>query len=104
MAESGDLIDFSTIETQKEKIQSLPGGRSAKQLSLLCSPIANAKPAPQSQTQELKNRIRADFEEELRGIDDADDPLDVYDRYVKWSLDAYPSAQATRESGLPQLL
>jgi checkpoint serine/threonine-protein kinase len=104
MAESDDLIDFSTIETQKENIQSLPGGRSAKQLSLLCSPVANAKPAPLSQTQELKNRIRADFEEELRGIDDADDPLDVYDRYVKWSLDAYPSAQATRESGLPRLL
>jgi checkpoint serine/threonine-protein kinase len=104
MAESGDLIDFSTIETQKENIQSLPGGRSAKQLSLLCSPVALAKPAPLSQTQELKDRIRADFEAELGTIDDADDPLDVYDRYVKWSLDAYPSAQATRESGLPRLL
>jgi checkpoint serine/threonine-protein kinase len=104
MAESGDLIDFSTIETQKENIQALPGGRSAKQLSLLCSPVASGKPTPLSQTQELKDRIRADFEAELRGADDADDPLDAYDRYVKWTLDAYPSAQATRESGLPRLL
>jgi checkpoint serine/threonine-protein kinase len=104
MAANGDLIDFEVIETQKENIQSLPGGRSAKQLSLLCSPISAKQPAPLTQTQELKNTIRQDFEKELENIDEADDPLEVYDRYVKWTTNAYPTAQATPESGLLPLV
>jgi checkpoint serine/threonine-protein kinase len=104
MADSGDLISFDAIETQKENIQSLPGGRSAKQLSLLCSPLVAAKSPPLSQTSELKERIKADFEKELSNIEDADDPLDVYDRYIKWTMQAYPSAQNTKESNLLPLL
>jgi checkpoint serine/threonine-protein kinase len=109
MAESEDLINFDIIETQKENIQALPGGRSAKQLSLLCSPLLTsrdktAKDVSLTQTQELKALIRADFEKELSTIADADDPLDIFDRYIKWTCDAYPSAQATSESGLLQLL
>jgi checkpoint serine/threonine-protein kinase len=104
MAESADLIDFEIIETQKENIQSLPGGRSAKQLSLLCSPLAAKESPPLTQTQELKNTIRQDFEKELQTIDEADDPLEIFDRYIKWSLNAYPTAQATAESGLLPLV
>jgi checkpoint serine/threonine-protein kinase len=37
-------------------------------------------------------------------ISESDDPLDVYDRYVKWTLDAYPTAQATPQSQLLPLL
>jgi len=37
-------------------------------------------------------------------MDDSDDPLDIYDRYVKWTLDAYPSAQNTPQSQLCPLL
>ena len=104
MAESGDLIDFAVIETQKENIQSLPGGRSAKQLSQLCGPLSAIKSPPLSQSVELKNQIRQDFEKELLTVAEADDPLEIYDRYVKWTADAYPSAQATPESGLLPLL
>lgn len=104
MADTEDLIDFNVIETQKENIQSLPGGRSAKSLSLLCSPIGIEKSINLSETQNAKLAFRQGFEQELANIADADDPLDIYDRYIKWTTDAYPSAQATPESNLLPLL
>jgi checkpoint serine/threonine-protein kinase len=103
-AETEDLIDFNVIETQKENIQSIPGGRSAKQLSSICSPLAAKKSPPLSETQNLKDTMRQEYEKELAAIAEADDPLDVYDRYVKWTMDAYPSAQGTNESNLLPLL
>ena len=104
MADTEDLINFDVIETQKENIQSLPGGRSAKSLALLYSPISIQKTASFSETQNLKLTIREEYEHELLTIGEADDPLDIYDRYIKWTMDAYPSAQATHESGLLPLL
>jgi checkpoint serine/threonine-protein kinase len=105
---SDDLIDFEIIENQKENIQSLPSGRSAKALAQLYTPPLTgagktASPSP-SQTQDAHNETRQRFEKELQAIDDSDDPLDVYDRYVKWTLDAYPSAQNTPQSQLCPLL
>ena len=104
MADVEDLIDFNVIETQKENIQSLPGGRSAKNLSLLCSPISLEKSVNLSETQNAKQAVRQTFENELANIADADDPLDIYNRYINWTTDAYPSAQATTESQLLPLL
>ncbi|EME80724.1 uncharacterized protein MYCFIDRAFT_204053 [Pseudocercospora fijiensis CIRAD86] len=96
-----DLIDFNVIEAQKENIQALPSGRSAKALAQLYSPpLLGANPSPNDQHSER----RAEFERELANIDEADDPLDVYGRYVKWTLDTYPSAQATPQSRLLPLL
>lgn len=104
MAESQDLIDFNVIEGQKENIQALPSGRSAKALAQIYSPpLLGANPSP-SNLSEAQLVARADFEKELATIDEADDPLDVYDRYVKWTLDAFPSAQATPQSQLLPLL
>lgn len=102
--ETEDLIDFNVIETQKENIQSIPGGRSARQLSSICSPLAAQKSPPLFETQNLKDTMRHEYEKELDAIAEADDPLDVYDRYVKWTMDAYPSAQGTNESNLLPLL
>lgn len=105
---SSDLIDFEVIESQKENIQALPSGRSAKALATLYSPLGSAShpsalsPSPQD-TQLMNNLARQSFEEELARIEEADDPLDIYERYVKWTLDAYPSASA-KESGLLTLL
>lgn len=104
MADSEDLIDFVVIETQKENIQSLPGGRSAKSLASICSPLAMKKSPPLSETQNIKDAMRQEYEKELLAIAESDDPLDVYDRYIKWTMDAYPSAQATAESNLLPLL
>jgi checkpoint serine/threonine-protein kinase len=104
---SDDLIDFDIIENQKENIQSLPSGRSAKALAQLFTPPLSSSsgttPSP-AQTQDANNATRMQFEKELHAIDDSDDPLDIYDRYVKWTLDAYPSAQNTPHSQLCTLL
>jgi checkpoint serine/threonine-protein kinase len=106
MSASEDLIDFDIIESQKENIQSLPGGRSARTLANLFSPSPLQKlstPTP-SDTQNLNDAIRQEYETELFNIAESDDPLDIYDRYVRWTLDAYPSAQATPASQLLPLL
>ncbi|TKA30474.1 hypothetical protein B0A50_02702 [Salinomyces thailandicus] len=101
---SGDLIDFNVIEGHKENIQALPSGRSAKALHQLYSPPILGAQASPADTQDANTKAREPFEKELQYIDEADDPLDVYDRYVKWTLDAYPSAQATPQSRLLPLL
>lgn len=107
MATSEDLIDFNIIEAQKENVQSLPGGRSARELARIFSAGSNgdsvASPSP-NDTRTLNGAIRQEYENELQSMAESDDPLDVYDRYVKWTLNAYPSAQATPESGLLPLL
>ncbi|KEY71641.1 hypothetical protein S7711_08107 [Stachybotrys chartarum IBT 7711] len=106
MAASQDLISFDVIEGQKENIQALPGGRSAKKLAELYSPSPLKKlatPTP-SDTKNVNDCIRAEYEAEIDTISESDDPLDVFDRYVRWTLDAYPSAQATPQSQLHTLL
>jgi checkpoint serine/threonine-protein kinase len=107
MAASEDLINFDVIESQKENIQSLPGGRSAKKLADLFSPLSPlhklSTPTP-SDTKNINDCIRAEYETEVAQLSESDDPLDVFDRYVRWTLDAYPSAQATPASQLHTLL
>lgn len=106
MAGSEDLIDFDVIESQKENIQALPSGRSARKLAEMytASPLQKlATPTP-SDTRSVNDCIRAEYEAEVQSISESDDPLDVYDRYVRWTLDAYPSAQATPQSQLHTLL
>lgn len=106
MSVSEDLIDFEIIENQKENIQSLPGGRSARALASMFSPSPLHKlatPTP-SDTKNLNDVMRNEYEKEILTIAESDDPLDVYDRYVRWTLDAYPSAQATPASQLLPLL
>ncbi|KAI0456572.1 Mad3/BUB1 homology region 1-domain-containing protein [Xylaria acuta] len=103
---AGDLIDFDVIEGQKENIQSLPGGRSAKKLAEVFSPSPLHKlstPTP-TDTKNINDCIRAEYEAEVTALSESDDPLDVFDRYVRWTFDAYPSAQATPQSQLHTLL
>ena len=103
MAVSDDLINFDLIEQHKENIQQLPGGRSARHLTNILSPHPSGQ-ANFDETKTLNDAIRQEYELELQAIADSDDPLDVYDRYVKWTLNAYPSAQATPQSQLLPLL
>ncbi|KAJ8107267.1 hypothetical protein OPT61_g8986 [Boeremia exigua] len=104
---SDDIVDFEVIENSKENIQAIPSGRSARALAQLYTPPLGAKPghAPSPlQTQDAHSAKRLEFEKELMKIDDSDDPLDIYDRYVKWTLEAYPSAQNDKQSQLGPLL
>ncbi|KAI1114385.1 Mad3/BUB1 homology region 1-domain-containing protein [Nemania sp. NC0429] len=103
---AGDLIDFDVIEGHKENIQSLPGGRSAKKLAQVLSPSPLHKlstPNP-ADTKNVNDSIRAEYEAEVAALSESDDPLDIFDRYVRWTFDAYPSAQATPQSQLHTLL
>ncbi|KAK3988076.1 checkpoint serine/threonine-protein kinase [Cladorrhinum sp. PSN332] len=97
-----DLVDFEIIEGHKENIQALPSGRSAKALAQLFSPSPlQPQATPTSlDTKDVNASVRAEFEAEIAAITESDDPLDVYDRYVRWTLDAYPSAQATPQAQL----
>lgn len=104
MAASEDLINFDVIEGQKENIQALPSGRSAKKLAELFSPSPLQKIPTPSDQRTIHDRIRAEYEEEIANLAEADDPLDVFDRYVRWTVDAFPSAQATPQSQLHTLL
>ena len=104
---SDDLINFDIIESHKENIQALPSGRSAKKLAELFSspsPLHPLSTPTPSDTKSIHDCIRAEYEAEISNIAESDDPLDVFDRYVHWTLDAYPSAQATPESQLHILL
>ncbi|KAK0913767.1 protein kinase [Friedmanniomyces endolithicus] len=103
MAGTGDLIDFEVIESHKENIVALPSGRSAKALAQLYSPsLLGANPSP-ANVQDAHAKGRAPYEKELASIDEADDPLEVYDRYVRWTLDTYPTPQARQTQLLPLL-
>ncbi|KAJ9157429.1 Checkpoint serine/threonine-protein kinase bub1 [Pleurostoma richardsiae] len=106
MAASEDLINFDIIEGHKENIQALPSGRSAKKLADLFapSPLHKQPTSTPSDTKSINDLQRAEFEAEIANISESDDPLDVYDRYVRWTFDAYPSAQATPASQLHTLL
>ena len=104
MSLTEDLINFDIIESHKENIQSLPGGRSAKALASTFAPSSGFSAPTPGDTRNLNDAIRQEYELEVLAIADSDDPLDIYDRYVKWTLSAYPSAQATPESQLRSLL
>ncbi|SPQ18708.1 2cbc621b-ae7c-45ac-b89c-d14323254524 [Thermothielavioides terrestris] len=106
MAPNDDPVNFDIIEDHKENIQALPSGRSAKKLVELFSqsPLQPQSTPSPLDTKDVNDSIRAKFEAEIAAISESDDPLDVYDRYVRWTLDAYPSAQATPQSQLHTLL
>ncbi|KAL1615029.1 protein kinase [Diplodia seriata] len=100
-----DLINFDEIEPHKENIQRVQGGRSARALAAVLSPknVDNAlKPIPSDQ-EKINNVKRQEFEQELETIDESDDPLDVYDRYVKWTFDTYPNPTSQQSQLLPLL-
>ena len=104
MSVSKDLIDFDIIEIHKENIQPLASGRSVKALASTFAPLSLSSASTPGDTRNLNDAIREEYEIELKSISDLDDPLDIYDRYIKWTLGAYPSAQATPESQLRPLL
>lgn len=100
-----DLINFDDIEPHKENIQRVQGGRSARALAAVLSPknADNAlKPVPSDQ-ERINNVKRQEFEKELEVIDESDDPLDIYDRYVKWTFDTYPNPASQQSQLLPLL-
>ncbi|EPQ62336.1 Protein kinase [Blumeria graminis f. sp. tritici 96224] len=105
MSHSDDLINFAVIEDHKENIQSLPGGHSARALANLFSPSSsNTSKSAATPTKNINDTARKEYEAELENISESDDPLDIYDRYVRWTIETYPSVQATPSSQLLPLI
>ncbi|KAM6913206.1 mitotic checkpoint serine/threonine-protein kinase BUB1 beta [Xenentodon cancila] len=89
MAEGGDV----EWELCKENIQPLRRGRD---ISALHQALSQQQDGPTSIIQQ-----RQTFESELR-MYDGDDPLSVWDRYIKWTEQTFP--QGGKESNLATLL
>ncbi|KAM9355999.1 mitotic checkpoint serine/threonine-protein kinase BUB1 beta isoform 2-T2 [Pholidichthys leucotaenia] len=87
MAEGGDV----EWELSKENIQPLRRGRAISALQLALS----------QQQDTTINHQRQAFESELR-MYDGDDPLSVWDQYIKWTEQTFP--QGGKESNLTTLL
>ncbi|KAM7375667.1 hypothetical protein PAMP_005456 [Pampus punctatissimus] len=90
MAEGGD----AEWELSKENIQPLRRGRAI-------SALHQALSQQQDGLSTAINQQRQAFESELR-MYDGDDPLDVWDRYIKWTEQTFP--QGGKESNLTTLL
>ncbi|KAF2147168.1 uncharacterized protein K452DRAFT_354621 [Aplosporella prunicola CBS 121167] len=102
---AGDLINFDELEPHKENVQRVQRGRSAKALASILSPKSadgQLKVIPSDQ-EKFNNVKRQEFEKELEAIDESDDPLDTYDRYVKWTLETYPQPTSSQSQLLPLL-
>ncbi|KAK3838814.1 MAG: Mad3/BUB1 homology region 1-domain-containing protein [Linnemannia gamsii] len=82
---SSVVVDIDAIELDKENIQPLRQGRSAQTLARLFT-TQHEDRAQQQAT------MHGRFQEELVHIDDLDDPIDVYSRYVKWMIENYPQS------------
>ncbi|KAF8424961.1 Mad3/BUB1 homology region 1-domain-containing protein [Tirmania nivea] len=85
-------VDFSLIEPHKENILPLSTGRSAR---ALVTALSGTPDEHQSE--------RDAFETELLTASDLDDPLDVWTRYVHWTLNTYPAGNSSQSQLLPLL-
>ncbi|XP_037342710.2 mitotic checkpoint serine/threonine-protein kinase BUB1 beta [Pungitius pungitius] len=90
MAEGGDV----EWELSKENIQPLRRGRDA-------SALHQALSQQQDGLSSAVHHQRQGFESELR-MYDGEDPLDVWDRYIKWTEQTFP--RGGKESNLSTLL
>ncbi|KAG7702468.1 hypothetical protein KL933_005116 [Ogataea haglerorum] len=95
---SGSSTEISRIEADKENIQPLKQGRSANNL-------VKALSLNKETRKEVLARERDQFEASLdpARLEDLDDPLEPYLKYLDWIHTHYPSGAST-ESGLIQLL
>lgn len=95
---SSVVVDIDAIELEKENIQPLRQGRSAQTLARLFTTQHDDRAQQQAV-------MHGRFQAELAHIDDLDDPMDVYSRYVKWMIENYPqSAGQGHDSQLSPVL
>lgn len=93
-----NTTSLDQIELHKENIQPLASGRSAR--ALVASLSSRSNPVFARGEHAAK---QSQFEEELRGSSDLDDPLEVWIRYINWTQETFPAGHSA-DSGLLQLL
>ncbi|TBU25603.1 Mad3/BUB1 homology region 1-domain-containing protein [Dichomitus squalens] len=94
------IVDCDVLEAAKENIQPLAAGRRVTALSAILS-----TPHAQREVRLADARKRHRTYVELALEDDSDDadPLEVYSRFVDWTVENYPQGHSA-ESGLLELL
>lgn len=90
-----NAVPIETLEHEKENIQLVARGRSAKALA------ENLQADRSSMTQATARRQQ--LEEAIAQAMDQDDPLEPYLQYINWIHDTYPQGQSP-ESGLTSAL
>ncbi|KAL1928473.1 hypothetical protein VTP01DRAFT_2829 [Rhizomucor pusillus] len=89
------IPEFSAFENQKENVLPRRKGRSAAELVSFA--VDNEK------RQEELQQGHEKFENELQQLDELDDPLEVYVRYIDWTEEMYPQGH-NQESDLFELV
>lgn len=84
------------FENNLENIQPLKGGRRAHALLALSQKTEDEKRC-------MIESEKARFENELKHLDEVDDPLNVYLQYLRWTIETFPAGN-NRESELTDLL
>ena len=94
------IVDCDVLEAAKENIQPLAAGRRVTALSAILS-----TPHAQRETRlaDARKRHRTTVELALEDDSDDTDPLEVYSRFVYWTVENYPQGHSA-ESGLLELL
>ncbi|KAI7853596.1 Mad3/BUB1 homology region 1-domain-containing protein [Circinella umbellata] len=82
-----NIPEFSTIEGQKENVMPRREGRSATSLVTLYNSSSEER---EQQLQQGHDQ----FSLELQDSNDLDDPLDVYLRYIRWTIEMYPEGHS----------
>ena len=80
-AMSGSVIDFAEIEDVKENVQPLRAGRNPKDLA---KQVKGLKSQPLTNTVSVFEEASREWEEKLAGYA-GDDPLELWDEYIKWA-------------------
>ncbi|TBU43910.1 Mad3/BUB1 homology region 1-domain-containing protein [Dichomitus squalens] len=94
------IVDCDVLEAAKENIQPLAAGRRVTALSAILS-------TPHAQREvrlaDARKRHRTNVELALEDDSNDADPLEVYSRFVDWTVENYPQGHSA-ESGLLELL
>ena len=97
---SPSIVDCDVLEAAKENIQPLASGRRVTALSaILSTPHAQRE----SRLADARKRHRANVQLAMEDDSDDADPLEVYSRFVYWTVENYPQGHSA-ESGLVELL
>ena len=92
--------DIEVLEQCKENVLPISTGRSASKLSTL---LTSDRKSVDAQLREGHQKFKDEIAAIENGTIDEDDSLDVYHRYVRWTLSSYPSGPSHASHLVPLL-
>jgi hypothetical protein len=91
------IPEAAIVDSFKENVQPLRSGRNVAALTTLF------ETSPHEREREIQLG-RAQFQEDLNSMEELDDPLEVYIRYISWTHRMFPQGGQSNESNLIGLL